>query len=147
MSGSGWPVMPDFHPEFGLLCPSPRRRRGMRHAMVSIVTTMAIGASMGLAVAYWSDSQGVAATAQPMDEQPFDIPASARSVSGAGVDASPVKRVQESCKAGASKDPAALFLNRSCRARKLHARHDARATNRVAAVILGRMEAALAPAR
>ena len=30
-----WPSTPDFHPEFGLLCSSPRRRRSMRLAMAS----------------------------------------------------------------------------------------------------------------
>ena len=59
-------AVPDYHPEFGLLCPSPRRRRGMRLAALCAVTAMAIGATMGLAVARWPASgDGLAAASEP----------------------------------------------------------------------------------
>jgi hypothetical protein len=146
MSSFGWPAVPDFHPEFGFLCPSPRRRRGMRLAVIGVLATMAIGATMGLALAHRTDGEEPTATAQPMDEQPpaaltdISISSLPRSMSPAGADPSPVTRAQESCKAGTSEDMAALFLNPSCGTRKPHAKHGARATNRVATVILGRMD-------
>jgi hypothetical protein len=132
MSGSrsDWPG--DFHPEFGLLCPSPRRRRGLRFALLSMVATMAVGATMGLAVAHWPDGEALAAAVQPNDEQPLVAP----------VDASPVGRAQESCKAGANQDLAAYFFGSTCSSSKPHARHGARAANRVATVILGRVDPA-----
>jgi hypothetical protein len=132
MSGSrsDWPV--DFHPEFGLLCPSPRRRRGLRLALASMVAIMAVGATMGLAVAHWPDGEALAAAVQPNDEQPLVAP----------IDASPVGRAQESCKAGASQDLAVFFFGSTCSSGRPHARHGARAANRVATVILGRVDAA-----
>jgi hypothetical protein len=51
-----WPSAPDFHPEFGFLCPSPRRRRSVRLAVASVITGMAIGATIepcGGALARW----------------------------------------------------------------------------------------------
>jgi hypothetical protein len=150
-SRSDWPALPDFHPEFGLLCPSPRRRRGLRLVVLSVMSTLAIGATMGLAVAHWPDGEVPASAAQPTDGQPPagapDIPASAtpRSMSAAGVDSSPAMRLQESCKAGVTADLAAFFLKSTCGAGKLHAKHGARAANRVATVILGRTDAAPAP--
>jgi hypothetical protein len=144
-SRSGWPAGPEFHPEFGFLCPSPRRRRGIRIAVLSIATTVAIGATMGLAVAHWSDGGG-----QPSAREfahPANLPA-------ADVDASPVTPVpathapvrlgQQSCNPGAI-DLVAFFFNPACESRRFHARHGARATNRVATVILGRKDTAPDP--
>jgi hypothetical protein len=144
-SRSDWRAVPDFHPEFGFLCPSPRRRRGIRLAVLSIATTVAIGATMGLAVAHWSDGGGQAS--QPIDRPPpaevlaHPANSSKRSLPVAGADASPVTLRQESCNAGAT-DPAAFFFNPACGSRRFHARHGARANNRVATVILGRVDAA-----
>src|SRR6202043_1661083 len=137
----------------GFLCPSPRRRRAIRVAVLSIATTVAIGATMGLAVAHWSDGGGQAS--QQMDRQPpaggLAHPANStkHSLSAAGVDASPVTPVpvtlrQEPCNAGAI-DPAAFFFNPACGSRRFHARHGARATTRVATFILGRVDAAPEP--
>jgi len=144
-SHSDWPAVPDFHPEFGLLCPSPRRRRSLRLVVLSVVTTMAIGATMGLAVAHWPDGEGLASTVQPMEGPAgkLGIPASAtqRSEIAAGVDALPAANAHESCKAGAG-DLATFFLNPTCGSSKLHARHGGRAGNRVATVVIGRTDAA-----
>ena len=73
MSGSrsDWPR--DFHPEFGLLCPSPRRRRGIRLALVSAVATMAIGATMGLAVAHWPDGEAPVSAGEPNADQSLAV--------------------------------------------------------------------------
>ena len=127
--------MPDFHPELGLLCLSPRSSRAMRLATVAVLAALATAATMGLAVAHRTDGEGLAASSRPMDEQlparPFDIAANS----------SQPARAQANCQAGTSGDMAALFLNPSCGARKPHARHGAQATNRVATVILGRVDA------
>jgi hypothetical protein len=107
------------------------RRRGLRIALVAMVATMAIGATMGLAVAHWPDGEAPAFTGQPSDEQALGR-----------TDDSPVARAQESCKAGATQDLAAFFLSSTCGSGRPHARHGAHAGNRVATVILGRVDAA-----
>jgi hypothetical protein len=134
-SRSGWPLAPDFHPEFGLLCPSPRRRRALRLATVAVLAVLGVGATMGLAIAHRTDGEELAAALLTVQEQlparPFDSSANAGEVT----------RAPASCQAGTSEDMAALFLNPSCGARKPHARHGARETNRIATVIVGRMDA------
>jgi hypothetical protein len=128
-------AVPEFHPEFGFLCPSPRRRRGLRLAVLCIVSTMAIGATMGLAGARWSaNGDGQASTAEPENGQ---LPAR---VSAAGVDTTSGRGCKAD-KADALKDMMALFLDPVCGSNKPHARHGARAANRVATVIIGRTEA------
>ena len=133
-SRSGWPLAPDFHPEFGLLCPSPRRRRALRLATVAVLAALGVGATMGLAVAHRTDGEGLAAALLTVQEQlparPFDSSANPGEVT----------RAQASCQ-GAREDMAALFLNPSCGAHKPHARHGARESNRIATVIVGRMDA------
>jgi hypothetical protein len=133
-SRSGWPAkIPDFHPEFGLLCPSPRRRRALRLATVVVLAALAIGATMGLAVAHRTDAEALAATSLTVEEQlparPFDISSTSPQL------------VRASCQAGTSQDMEALFLNPSCGARKAHAKHGARATSRVEAAVAGRADA------
>jgi hypothetical protein len=134
-SHPGWSPPPDFHPEFGRLCPSARRRRGMRLAVVSIMATLAIGASMGLAALPKEPIAGVR-----------DLSASSmqRSVTAADV-ASPVTRAQESCETGAMHALAAIFLDSTCGTAKGHARHGGHVPNRVATVIIGRTDASAAP--
>jgi hypothetical protein len=148
-SRSDWPATPDFHPEFGRLCPSPRRRRGIRLGMVSAVAILVIGATMGLAVAHWPDSaKGDSAkmdlAGQPKEPLPgasaISISSVQRSAPAATSGTSPVARAQESCEPGLISALAAVFLDPSCGSSKLHARHGARATNRVATVIIGRVE-------
>jgi hypothetical protein len=129
-SRSDRPFVPGYHPEFGLLCPSPRGRRVMRLAMLCVATTMAIGATMGLAVARWPDRDGLAVTSEPMNE-PAQAPA-------AGIDATPAR---ESCKSDTPRGLAAYFLNAACGSNKLHARHGARTASRVATVSSGRTDA------
>jgi hypothetical protein len=128
--------MSGFHPEFGLLCPSPRRRRCIRLVMLSVATTLTIGATMGLAIAHRTDGEDPASMVQPMDER---APAGV-STTADGAD------VRESCKANVATDLASYFLGSACAPNKPHARHGARATNRVATVILGRVDAPAATA-
>jgi hypothetical protein len=106
----------------------------MRLAMVAVLAALATGATMGLAVAHRTDGEGLAVSSQPMDERPparpLDIAAN-----------SPQPARAQACQAGTSGDMAALFLNPSCGARKPHARRGAQRTNRVATVILRRVDA------
>jgi hypothetical protein len=126
--------VPDFHPEFGLLCPSPRRRRGVRLAALCIATTVAIGATMGLAVARWpANGDGATPTVEPIGGQPL-----------AQVPATGVETASGPCqpdKVDSFKDLLGLFLDPVCGPNKPHARHGARAANRVATVIIGRKDA------
>ena len=130
-------AVPDYHPEFGLLCPSPRRRRGMRLAALCAVTAMAIGATMGLAVARWpASSDGLAAASEPATSPLARVSASGGAPPG-----------HKSCKpekVDAFKDLLALFLAPDCGSGK-HVRHGTRTDNRVANVIIGRTDAAPAP--
>jgi hypothetical protein len=126
---SDWPAAPDFHPEFGFLCPSARKRRGLRLATALLVTTLAIGATMGFAVEHRSDEVAPVAAA----EQPLPGSTSA---------ADPT-RTRETCDEDLVKGLATYFLNINsrCGASKPHARHGARTANRVATVIIGRTQA------
>jgi hypothetical protein len=135
-SRSDWPAAPDFHPEFGFLWPSARRRRGLRLATAIVVTTLAIGTTMGFAVAHRTDGFGVASTARPTDEAPL---------AEAVAPAAEATRQHESCQADAVQDLAAFFLNSACGSNKPHAKHGARIANRVATVIIGRADAPPAP--
>jgi hypothetical protein len=135
-SRSGWPAkiyhdqtyrdMPEFHSEFGLLCPSPRRRRALRLATAVVLAALAIGATMGLAVAHRTDAKALAVTSVTAEEQ---LPAQRFDFSPN----SPQRiRAEPSCRAGTSEDLEALFLNPSCGARKSHAKHGTQAARRAA---------------
>jgi hypothetical protein len=130
-SRSDWPSAPDFHPEFGFLCPSARRRRGLRLATAMVATTLAIGTTMGFAVAHRTDGVGLAATALPRDQPPV----------ASGAPAADAPRQHESCQRDVAQDLAAFFLNSACGSNKPHAKHGARIANRVATVIIGRADA------
>ncbi|MEA2946255.1 MAG: hypothetical protein QOI40_1585 [Alphaproteobacteria bacterium] len=133
-------AVPDYHPEFGLLCPSPRRRRGMRLAALCAVTMVAIGATMGLAVARWPASgDGLAAASEPANLSPLAQVSASGGVTPAG---------HKSCKpekVDAFKDLLALLLEPDCGPSK-HVRHGARTDNRIANVVIGRTDAAPASA-
>src|SRR5258708_7813445 len=131
-SRSDRPVAPDFHPEFGFFCPSPRRRRGVRLVVLAMMTSMAIGATMGLAVAHRTDGQGAVAIAKPNDAQPLaGVPTPRNDTPGL-----------HDCKADSLLDLVALFLRSACDSNNLHARHGGRAANRGATVIIGRTDVA-----
>jgi hypothetical protein len=146
-SRSNWPSTPDFHPEFGLLCPSPRRRRSMRLAMASVVAGIAIGATMELAIAHWRDRDAASPVASSIDQERLaedtavpavgDAPVISvqRSASTAEADAVTATRTQGSCKEAGVKDLATTFLNPTCGSSKAHGRHAARTTNRVATIV------------
>jgi hypothetical protein len=167
-STSVWPVSaarsdglgaPDFHLEFGFLCPSPRRRRRLRLATTLILAGMGIATTIELAVAHWRDNDAVAQTlsAGPVDEEPLLEAAAIPQPSGTRVasmqpsgpaaltEAWPLPQ-HGSCNNAASGDLAAAFLNSGCRAGKVHARHAERTAYRVATIIVGRAESAPASA-
>jgi hypothetical protein len=135
-SRSDWPSAPDFHPEFGFLCPSARRRRGLRLATVIVATTLAIGTTVGFAVAHRTDGVGLPSTTQPTDEPP---------VAGIAAPTVDAPRQHETCQGDVAQDLAAFFLNSACGSNKPHAKHGARVANRVATVIIGRADAPPAP--
>jgi hypothetical protein len=159
MPRSDWRSAPDFHPEFGLLCPSPRRRRSIRLALASVIAGMAIGATIELAVAHWRDGDVMQSpAANAIGEEPLaegtaiqavlDIPtASARpSTSAADADNLTAPRSPAFCKEASAKGLTAEFLNPACGPVKPHARHSERTISRVATVIVGRAESSPAPA-
>jgi hypothetical protein len=150
---SDWSSAPDFHPEFGFLCPSPRRRRSMRLVVASVMAGMAIGATIELAVAHWRDGDAaqspapgwidderLAAGAVIQAVPDIPVPAGRPSTSAAGADDLTVTRSQAFCNDAGAKGLAAAFLNPTCGSEKPHARHPARTTYRVATVIIGRTE-------
>jgi hypothetical protein len=107
--------------------------------VLCIMTTMAIGATMGLAVARWpANGDGLPATAEPMNPSPL-----AR-VSAAGPEATPGHKSCKPDKVDTIRDLLALILEPDCGSGK-HVRHGARAANRVANVIIGRTDAVPAP--
>jgi hypothetical protein len=144
------PSTPDFHPEFGILCPSPRRRRGLRLALICVMAGMAFGATARLGVAEWRDSvSGVTApTAEPIgDQSPADEVAPGFSeFAGSSMPASDSDRSQRTAAQSFCKNLSASFLNPTCHSEKPHARHAARAAYRVATVVIGRSPAAADPA-
>jgi hypothetical protein len=144
---SEWAARPDFHPEFGYLCPSLRRRRRLRVVLVTAATVLAVGATMAFAAAHRGDADGLARTVQPdtgADATP--IPASTPATSTPADAAASPAPLPDTCKAAASGDPAGSFLGLHCRSGKpQHVRHGARAAYRVAVVILGRKDAPPAP--
>jgi hypothetical protein len=130
-SRSDWAVAPAYHPEFGFLCPSARKRRGLRLAAALVATTLAIGATMGFAVEHRTDEVGPVATAAAEQALPQATPA-----------ADPI-RARETCKGDLNQGLATFFLNINspCGSSRPHAKHGARVVNRVATVIIGRTEA------
>ena len=132
-------AVPEYHPEFGLLCPSRRRRRGMRLAALCALTAMAIGATMGLAVARWPASgEGLSAASEPMNSSPL-----AR-VSGSGAGTSTAHKACKPEKVDSFPDLLALFLAPDCGPSN-RVRHGVREANRVANVIIGRTDAVPTP--
>jgi len=156
---SDWFATPDFHPEFGFLCPSPRRRRRMRLAMTLMMAGAGIGGTIELAVAHWRDSDAVAQSliADPIDEKPLAEDTAAREPSGiavvsvrpsasaAAAEVWTVLPPHGSCKNAVARDLAASFLNSICRPGKVHARHAERTPYRIATIIIGRVASPPAP--
>jgi hypothetical protein len=114
---------------------------------------MAIGATMGLAIAHWRGGDATSASARSFDEErltlpgdaafpPVDIPVVAigSSASTPGADEPTAARPQGVCADPSVKDMAAAFLNPNCGSSKPHVRHVARATYRVATVVIGRAD-------
>jgi hypothetical protein len=147
-----WPVTPAFHPEFGLLCPSPRWRRRLRLALTVLLAGIGIAGTIELAFAHWRDRDAAAQimSAGPVDDERFVEAAAIPQLSGIPVASVPSSAPsvaleartlpqQGSCK-DAAKDLAASFLNSACRPGKAHIHHAGRTPSRVATVIVGRMD-------
>lgn len=134
---------PSFHPEFGYLCPSGRRRGGIRQAAALVTSAMVLAGSMALfgladrsadasdqvlAAATIDDAQpGLAAgnsmlaTMQPGSEMPAAFDAEQRS-----------PYAERGCD-----DLVSSFLDHGCRAKAPRKRHAGRSGRRVATVVIG----------
>ncbi|HEY6256581.1 MAG TPA: hypothetical protein VIY51_12385, partial [Xanthobacteraceae bacterium] len=151
------PPARNFHPEFGLLCPSAALRRRVRRVakLVLAGTAVAAGAALALSsvlvapgemarqepaaatVAQVPPTQGASPTAQamPTTVAPPIAPSLPRAATAAGPAA--LAHAQASCD-----DPSVSFLSPQCQSgKKSHATHSARGGSRVATVPLGRAEA------
>ena len=122
-----------YHPEVGLLCPSPRRRRALRLAAACVAGTVIIGTTMGLAGTHRPDRDALAATTIVTEElEPSQAPATAGELA-------PLRlRGRDFCESVSARDPAASFLHPNCSAPK--PRHGGRVAKRPATIILGRPE-------
>lgn len=135
---SDWPKSPAFHPEFGLLCPSSRARRGLRVTAVAVALGAAVSATMGLAVAHWRDAGAAAGVSAVAEEAPLAV--DLRGPLAGAAPAGPARG--HDCKAAAENDLDASFLNPTCGVTKPHARHGAHVPSRVSTFILGRTDVA-----
>lgn len=135
---SDWPKSPAFHPEFGLLCPSRRARRGLRIACVVVALGATVSATMGLAVAHWRDAGAAASVSVVAEEAPLaaDLPGPLADVAPTGPSRG------HDCKAAAENDLDASFLNPTCGVTRPHTRHGAHVASRVSTFILGRTDVA-----
>lgn len=118
-SRSDWPGA--YHPEFGLLVPSPRRRGTLRLIAAGVVATVAVGTTMGLAGTHRPDRDAPAAPTIATEE--LDYP----KTSAPAVDFAPFATGgQNFCNSVSAQDPVAAFLHPDCNAPKLrHGRHGA----------------------
>jgi len=122
-----------YHPEVGLLCPSPRRRRALRVATACVAAMVIIGTTMGLAGTHRPDRDALAATTIVTEElEPALAPATAAEVA-------PLRlRGHDFCESVSAQDPVAAFLHPNCSAPK--PRHGGRVAKRTATFILGGTE-------
>jgi hypothetical protein len=66
----------DIHPEFGYFCPTPRARRELRVAVISILAGMVIGgAIMAIHAGQAAETEAVSGTAQLKSSAPDPLPA------------------------------------------------------------------------
>ena len=130
-SRSDWPAA--YHPEFGLLCPSARRRRALRLVMACMAVTVAIGTTMGLAGVHRPHRDALAAMPIATEEPSF-----AKASAPADDLAPPALRGEDFCRSVAARDPVASFLNPTCSASK--PRHGRRGAGRTPTFILSRMD-------
>ena len=122
-----------YHPEVGLLCPSPRRRRALRLATACVAATVIVGTTMGLAGTHRPDRDALAATTIVTGElEPSQAPATA------AAELAPLQRGHDFCESVSAQDPVASFLHPNCSAPK--ARHGGRVAKRTATFLLGRTE-------
>jgi hypothetical protein len=137
------PSTPDFHPEFGILCPSSRRRRRLRLILTCVMAIMAFEATAKLGVAGWRDSVSrvTVPTAGPIgDQSPGEAVAPGLSEFAAfpSMTTSDTDRSKRLSAESFCKNLSTSFLDPTCRSEKPRARHAARAAYRVATVIIGR---------
>ena len=142
-----WPLAPDFHPEFGLLCPSARLSRTLRRVLLCLAAGVAVGATTVWAVPHLpaakTEVPSIAASiAMPPATETAAPGRITRRIAAvpmlADADTSSGARAQATCKTLASS-----FLDPTCRPGKLRPRHAMHGKNRVATFMIGR--ASLSP--
>lgn len=114
---------PEFHPEFGLFCPSVRQRRAARLATIFFMSLMVIGASRGLAASHRPDrDETILATLAAEDAvERAQMPELTTPASGEAA-AAPV-RPEDPCKGFGLDDFSASFLNPACKIQGRHGQH------------------------
>jgi hypothetical protein len=142
------PLTWDSHPEFGLLCPSPARRRRLRFATRCALAGLAIAGMVELAAAHWfapAPSAGVGSMGEVSLAQSQSAPTAAGIASNAAPMSIAAPATDEfsrdrptSCQSDL-KDPASAFLNPAC-SRQARVRHPGR-HHEVATWIIGRTDA------
>jgi hypothetical protein len=133
---------PEFHPEFGLLCPSNRQRRFVRLATIFVMSIIVIGASRGLAAAHRADPDEMFVAMLPHDD---DLPVEMAALEPTGSDEIPAPP-RDPCKGLGPDDLAGYLLNPGC---KIQGRHGQHKSSRLTVITAGRIElqlASLAPA-
>ena len=125
---------PEFHPEFGLFCPSVRQRRIFRFATLCLMTIMVVGASRVLAAAHRPELEEtyLASLGNDEDATPEAAPATPEAEDPV------LPRPPDPCAGLGHDDLAGYFLNPSC---KLQGRKGQRNNEyRVATYIIGHIE-------
>lgn len=142
-----WRPQPDFHPEFGYLCPAPRMRRSIRRSMACMMIGMMIGVIGAVAITHRAardGEDGGRASAAPIDTA--QAPLIESPVAGVSPGRSTDRPAAAAPQAkGPCEDPVAAFLNQACSSAKSRARHAARTKNHLATVTSGTVSASPRP--
>jgi hypothetical protein len=136
---------PEFHPEFGLLCPSARQRRFARVATVFFITIMVVGASRVLAAAHRPSPEDTYLAMLLKDEAPVDPPIQVALLSEDTDEATPAPPA-DPCKSLSPDDLAGYFLNPGCKIQGRRGQHHINNVSRgVATFVFARVEPPPAP--
>jgi hypothetical protein len=111
---AGWTATPAYHPEFGLLSPYARRRRGIPLPLLLIAGGIAVSGTIGFAAEHWGDGQARTTIVQRTE--------------------APSAKKPDICATGDD----ASFLSSICGPNGPHAKHGAHGGNRFSTVVLGR---------
>jgi hypothetical protein len=134
---------PNFHPEFGYLCPSGRRRGGLRLAAALVTSGMVLAGSLmlfGLADRSADAGAQILAAATIDDAQPGEIagnPTLATMQAGAEIAAAVDAQQRSPYAERGCNDLVSSFLDHGCRTNAPRKRHAGRPGHRAATVMIG----------